>query len=91
MAYWTNINNQKGHLCENGIWKEEELPYVRPKDGIFRMVVDTVDREIEWYVDNKLAATSYMPKSYWDQELYVFVGLMGYDCTLKFRQRGTFN
>jgi len=51
------------------------------------MMVDTTDGLLEWHIDGKLRGVSHLPMSSWNKELFVFAGLMGFDCTVKFMQR----
>jgi len=69
---------------------DNSLPYLVEGEGILKMVIDTVDRIINWMINDKLIASSSMPRSYWNHELYVFVALMGMNSTIKFKQKGVF-
>jgi hypothetical protein len=52
------------------------LPGVRA-GGEVKMVVDTVSRDIEWWVDRRLVGVSSLAQGFWSQEYYLFVGLKG--------------
>lgn len=41
------------------------------------MVIDTVDREIQWWIDGVCVAESTLAHGFWSEEYYVFVGLRG--------------
>lgn len=77
VSIWTNRTNQQSNLCENGVWNPEPLPFLREKAGLLQVVLDTVDRDIQWWVDGHCVAESSLAQGFWSQEYYVFVGLKG--------------
>lgn len=58
------------------MWSGGDLPRVRA-DGEVKMVVDTVSRDIEWWVDRQRVGVSSLAQGFWSQEYYLFVGLKG--------------
>lgn len=58
------------------MWNGGDLPGVRA-DGEVKMVVDTVSRDIEWWVDRQRVGVSSLAQGFWSQEYYLFVGLKG--------------
>lgn len=88
LAFWTNRMNKTAHLCINGEWNEDILPYLKPLSGSLQIVCNTLDRTIQWHVDRKFIKETKMPKSCWDQSLYFFAGLMGKNCSIKILRKG---
>lgn len=88
LAFWSNKANRTGHLCINGEWSDDSLPYLRPQSGLLQIVVNNLDRSIEWHIDHRLVKETRMPKSCWDQSLYFFAGLMGFNCAIKLLRKG---
>lgn len=82
VAFWSNCKTGKGSLCENGVWNSEGLPGLKV-GGVLNMVVDTVERGIEWWVDRQLVGVSSLALGFWSQEYYLFFGLMGQGCSVR--------
>ena len=83
IAFWSSLANKKSNICLNGEWSDEPLPFLREGEGILQMVVDTEDRTINWYVDSKWIRETSIPRYFWDQSLYFFVGLLGKGCSVQ--------
>jgi hypothetical protein len=86
IAYWSSIANAKGNLCLNGEWNDTPLPYLREGKNVLQMVVNTEDRNIHWFVDSQWVQETPIPRNFWDQSLYFFVGLMGRNCSVQILQ-----
>ena len=80
ISLWTSLANLQSNLCENGVWNSIPLPLVNEKTGLLKIIVDTEERRISWFIDGAKVAVSKMPESYWNQEHFVFVALKGVNC-----------